>query len=858
MAGAAGLGAGVPDTTTWDGIEEVVRELFGGWEDRAGGVIWSAGFRSVAQGESWHGRAGLEWLRQSFGDMNADLYICIAVMDGKPGPDGKPPRRSNAGAVAQPLLIVDDVGTKVDPEKWEELFRAGCPRPTLQVETSPGNQTWFWALDGDAMGPQRWTDLALTRAWLVERGLTDEVMDVARYVRLPGGWNSKPKYLAGADGQGSGVPPRVTMVAWRPGRVDLDAVAGVVVGGAGGAGTGVSAWRQADFPASASGRALMNGAQLGALAGAGALVRSADLGKPEPIMRLWQECGGVLVQRGPGVVEALCPNIGAHSTRRDTGFAFLGGGLMHCNHASCQGLSTVEFRSMMMQAFDDRQTMRALTGQLGQGEARTAGEYLARESFRDLGGLSDAGEAEEVAERMARAREGRRAQAAAALAAGIDGLAERFVWVNSVGVFFDTVERVVVPGDTFDTHPAVLDVIPVGKSGEKRARNMVLNHAGLRRGEGMVRAAGSDEAIVDMQDDTGHVRRMVNVWKPSVWAGRRAKRHPAEWLELLEYVIPDAGYREWFIKWLAWLFQRPGQRLLTIPLIVGGQGVGKDAILGAIKILLGRHNIQTLSMNQIGAAFNQWMLTDLVILPELKLSGDGKMYNQIKDWTANPEEWVQINEKFQRPYTTRVTFSMISMTNHLDALPGLEADDRRWQIYLSPAKAAPRAFYNRVVDGSKTDAALAGLLDYLLDVDLTGFSAFEPAPGGKDAKRAMLADTLRGSAQWTYQALQEGGRFFGRNIVTIEEVEAAALAEQNSRVSKGTDTRPVRDGLRAAGWENEGRVRFGQDRKRLWISPDLKGSAFYAMMQPKDLAAAYLAEKDAHDRKIASQLFGGT
>lgn len=837
-----------PDTTKWDGVEAVLRELFGGWAEMAGGVIWTTGFRSVAQGESWHGRAGLDWVRASFGDMKADLYLSIGVMR------GGATRRSNAEVVAQPILIVDDVGTKVDPAKWERLFEAGCPRPTLQVETSPGNETWFWALDGDAMDPSRWTDLALIRAWLVEEGLTDEVMDVSRYVRLPAGWNSKPKYR-GEDGKGE--PPRVTMTRWRPGRVDLDAIAECVVGDVAGWDKNGRGWRDADFPQTASGRALMNSAQVGALAGSGALVRSADLGRPDPLMRLWQECGGALTQRGPGVVEALCPNIAQHGARPDTGFAFLGGGLMHCNHAHCQGHSTVEFRQIMMQAFDERQAIRQLTGQLGADEARTAGEYLARETFRDAGGLSDAGEATEVAERMAQARESRRAMASAALAEGIDGLAQRFVWVDSLSVFFDTVDRRIVPEAQFDTQVCVMDVIPVGKTGKERARNVVLNHPGLRRAEGLARVAGDLAAVVDVVDDRGQVRSMANIWTPSVWAGRRTKRYPAEWLELLEHVIAEDEKREWMIKWFAWLFQRPGQRLLTMPVIVGAQGVGKDAILTPIKTLLGRHNIQNLSMNQIGAAFNQWMLCDLVILPELKLSNDGTMYNQLKDFLANPEEWVQINEKFQRPYTTRVTFSMISMTNHLDALPGLEADDRRMQVYVSAAQARERAFYDRVVDGSKSDDALAGILDYLLDVDLTGFSPFTAMPGGAADKQAMLADTLRGSAQWTFQALQEGGRFEGRSILTIDEVEAAALSEQNSRVSKGTDTRPVRDGLRAAGWHRFGQAGPRQTRLSLWVSPDLKNSPIFPVLTRSAIADAYSVEKEKFAAMFSARLFAG-
>lgn len=393
--------SGPPDTTTWDGIEEVVRELFGDWPQRSGGKVWFAAFASVAQGESWHGRAGVEWMRSAFPDMRADIYVSIGVMA------GDATRRSNSGVVAQPLLIVDDVGTKVDPAKWEALFAAGCPRPTLQVETSPGNQTWFWALAGDAMAPERWTDLALIRAYLVDAKLTDEVMDPARYVRLPSGWNSKPKYRGP---NGDGTPPTVKLTAWRldtDGRVDVDQLGEAIVGSLSGVSVmGPGHWRSAPPPKCASAQALLTSTQIGA--GAGALVRTADLSKPDALLRLAEEVGMQPQQVRPGVVEALCPNITAHTTRPETGFAFLGRGLMHCNHASCQGLSTVEFRQMMLDAMDAKE-----------GREGAGAEWLSHEEMRDAGAFDDTAEVLATAGAMAAAAADRSQQAVAQTRAAI-------------------------------------------------------------------------------------------------------------------------------------------------------------------------------------------------------------------------------------------------------------------------------------------------------------------------------------------------------------------------------------------------------------------------------------------------------
>ena len=247
MGASANGGNNRPDLTNWLGMQAFLDAIYG--DALQIGVPWTTGFHTVATGENWKGWWGLGHLAGRFqGPVEADLYFAIGLM--KPGSD----RRSVANVIAQPLLIVDDIGTKVPIEKWEALFALGCPRPTAQIETSPGNQTWIWALDGRADGEERAGELALIRAWIIEQKLSDEVMDAPRYIRLPGGWNSKPKYRGP---NGDGPPPLVSLVEWRDpavvGRVDIGALGAVIVGVA--SGTGSGGWREAAWPTGAAARA---------------------------------------------------------------------------------------------------------------------------------------------------------------------------------------------------------------------------------------------------------------------------------------------------------------------------------------------------------------------------------------------------------------------------------------------------------------------------------------------------------------------------------------------------------------------------------------------------------------------------
>jgi hypothetical protein len=380
----------------WDDLELFLREIMGPWWPSVVGTkIWTTAFPDVSQA-SWFGAPGLDWMRSRWGDEpvasgGLDMYFCIGVL----GPRAK--NRTLVNVVAQPLLIVDDIGTKVPFAKWEELFRAGCPLPTFRIETSPGNETWGWSADGNAVGEDRWQDMALLRAWLVEKGLTDAVMDPTRNIRLPSGWNSKPKYRP--DGAGLDQSPRVRLVEWRPpsefGRVDLDALGAAVLGR--------PDWREAGLPTSAAAQSALTSAQI---TSASNRVRSADLAKPEPIMRLAQELGRALTQVRAGVVEMPCPNEAQHTTRDGTGFAFIGDGIMCCQHAHCRGLSPSDFRNMLCQEYDEQF-----------GEEGAGVHFLAVETFRDLGGFADVAAVQAQADNMAArgaAANAARAQASAA------------------------------------------------------------------------------------------------------------------------------------------------------------------------------------------------------------------------------------------------------------------------------------------------------------------------------------------------------------------------------------------------------------------------------------------------------------
>ena len=125
------------------------------------------------------------------GDGNS--YYAVAIVDG---------RRHRDNFIEAPVLVLDDVVSRVAPETVSNLF--GEPR--WIVQTSPGSQQWVYVLSAP-ISDRTLYDRVL-RA-LKAKGLTDAGSgDVVHYMRLPVGINGKldndgkPKY--------GSPPPHVT------------------------------------------------------------------------------------------------------------------------------------------------------------------------------------------------------------------------------------------------------------------------------------------------------------------------------------------------------------------------------------------------------------------------------------------------------------------------------------------------------------------------------------------------------------------------------------------------------------------------------------------------------------------------
>ena len=163
---------GSPTNVEW------LQRIFGSrWESASVTAFW--GDPGTADGAAWRARpAGVAVPGM---DPSLNNYFALSLFT-------SPTSRRNAEFEGLYVLGVDDVGTKVDGEP----IRTRLGDPTLELETSPGNWQWFYALSAPVMDPD--TARKLLRLF------GSDARDATRYMRLPVGRNGKPSVPSGWSG----------------------------------------------------------------------------------------------------------------------------------------------------------------------------------------------------------------------------------------------------------------------------------------------------------------------------------------------------------------------------------------------------------------------------------------------------------------------------------------------------------------------------------------------------------------------------------------------------------------------------------------------------------------------------------
>lgn len=138
-------------------------------------------------------------------------------------------------------------------------------------------------------------------------------------------------------------------------------------------------------------------------------------------------------------------------------------------------------------------------------------------------------------------------------------------------------------------------------------------------------------------------------------------------------------YFEWFMTWLAQIFQRPDMKPGSTVVITGEKGTGKSTLFDYINQLLGRCGITVSQRKQIVGQFNGHLATTLLMVCEEAFwAADPQAEGVLKDMITNKS--VLIEKKGYDPIQSQNYTRLALISNNEWVVPATLKDERRFFV----------------------------------------------------------------------------------------------------------------------------------------------------------------------------------
>jgi len=335
--------------------------------------------------------------------------------------------------------------------------------------------------------------------------------------------------------------------------------------------------------------------------------------------------------------------------------------------------------------------------------------------------------------------------------------------------------------------------------------------------------------------DESVVENKINTWPG--WGVKPARGDVKPFLELVDYLFEgEDDLKAWFLKWLAYPLQNPGEKCMTgLLLHSNAQGVGKSFI-GYIMGDIYGDNFNVVSQEELQSTFNDWVVSKQFILGE-EITGNNSRREADRLKNMLTREKLNVSIKYQPGYVIEDCANYLFTSNHVDALH-LETADRRIVVHEIKSEPKGRPFYRRI-DRWRSRGGPSALFHYLLnDIDVSDFDAKDPAPPSA-AKRAMINVSMSALDLFA-QDLRDNPNDVLQMAREVVEDELLTLTRIKTFANRATREGPhsstaVSKALRRAGFRMY--VVFTCDgTKRLWA---IRNREVWANRTSQDMAKYY-------------------
>jgi len=233
----------------------------------------------------------------------------------------------------------------------------------------------------------------------------------------------------------------------------------------------------------------------------------------------------------------------------------------------------------------------------------------------------------------------------------------------------------------------------------------------------------------------------------NLWLAPRLLQAPANWqewakpfLDHVAYLVPVEHERTRFLKWLAHIFQKPGELPHTHYLMIAtNTGIGRGTLASILTRALRGYVAANMNVDALFGGYNGRISQKLLAtVDEIREGNAADRYTKAEAIKSKlTEETRLINPKYGAQSLETNACRWLMFSNHPDALP-FENNDRRIIVIENPTHRASAEWYAYLHGLIENPAFIASVQQYLMTLSLQGFSPHEPAPIN-EAKRKSLA-----------------------------------------------------------------------------------------------------------------------
>ena len=335
----------------------------------------------------------------------------------------------------------------------------------------------------------------------------------------------------------------------------------------------------------------------------------------------------------------------------------------------------------------------------------------------------------------------------------------------------------------------------------------------------------------------------LNTW--TGWGCLPVEGEMGPWHELMDYVFQDEPqFRNWFEQWLAYPLQHPGTKMFTACVFWGTKhGTGKTYIAETMRRIYGK-NCTEIGDQNLQGSFNDYAVDKQFIIAD-EITGGDKRHASDRMKSMITQKELRVNQKYIPSYTVPDCVNYYFTSNHPDAF-FIEDADRRFFIHEMGHDPLPNIFY-KVYGEWLNNGGDRALFDYLLNLDLSGFSAEERAPVTR-SKIDMIDNGRSDIGAWVAMlktqpeaVLRVGEVELPYHLATAQELHS--LYDRNSTgktTHVGMARELARQSFRKANHGQPVQTDFG--RHKLWIVRDI---ANWEDLGEQDFAVIYRTERGA-------------